>query len=65
MTAIAVAHHIPYVGQAAALALAGPEREGRARPQPQTGRPSSTSLPTARSAGATSPAWASGSSTPP
>ena len=31
MTAIAVAHHVPYVAQAAVVALAGPEREGRAR----------------------------------
>ena len=31
MTAIAVAHHIPYVAQGRVVALAGPEREGRAR----------------------------------
>ena len=31
MTAIAVAHHVPYVAQAAGVALARPEREGRAR----------------------------------
>ena len=30
MTAIAVAHHVPYVAQAVVVALAGPEREGRA-----------------------------------
>ena len=42
MTAIAVAHHVPYVAQAAAVALARPEREGRARRRAPTARRSST-----------------------
>ena len=46
MTAIAVAHHVPYVAQAS-RALAGLEQKvGRAAAA--DGRPSSTSSPTAR-----------------
>ena len=54
MTAIAVAHHIPYVAQAAAVALARPEPEGRARREGRRPARSSTCSPTARSAGDTS-----------
>ena len=38
MTAIAVAHHIPYVAQGGRPALAGPEREGRPAPRRRTAR---------------------------
>ena len=65
MTAIAVAHHVPYVAQAAAVALARPEREGRARRR--GGRPGlperAHRLPA--SAGATSRGSARRCSTPP
>ena len=55
MTAIAAAHHIPYVAQAASVALARPQRKAE-RAARRRARRSSTSSPPARSAGATSPA---------
>ena len=61
MTAIAVAHHVPYVGSGSRVALAGPEREGGAGRERGRARRSSTCSPTARSAGATSRACRRGS----